>query len=275
MAGRLYSVVRYLHICNKSSILHESAFILGNLQVRHAGHAKWQNIAHTKGANDLARSKLFSKFALQMKSAIREGGPSVVSNTKLANIIEHAKKGNMPKASIQKVLDRALTANKDGKSFVLEFRSGITQACIKVDCMTDSPKRSKNLVMGAVKKFGYEETKVGMFFNEVGLITAKNKANGKTLTLDDAEEFAIEAGAEDVEIDEDGEFKFNCSGSTLRSVEKSLRDQGLDITASEIIHEPTNTVELDDKAMQVYTKMMAKLEEIEDVNEIYNNISNI
>jgi len=214
------------------------------------------------------------RLTMGMQACIREtGNPNPATNTALATLIDKAKKSNMPKATIQRVLDKAVNAAKNGQEVISEFRNSSSGVCLRIEGFVDNPKHFKNMLAGSVRKFGYAEPK-NSFFEGRGLILADGRVADRQLDLEEVEEHAIMAGAEEVELVEDG-VKFDCASEDLTTVTEELRQLGYSISVSQQQYHPTMPVSLkEDAELASFKKVMARLNQVEGVSAITNNIEN-
>merc|ERR1712212_1000426 len=117
---------------NKNLILSSAA-----LQLRLAGHAKWQNIASTKKKKDGEKSSLYGRFALMISKAVREGGPDPVSNLTLAKVLEQAKKNHVPKSTTDGTIAKCQKQLLNAKPHLFAYRNNLLNACLLIDAFTD------------------------------------------------------------------------------------------------------------------------------------------
>ncbi|XP_050524864.1 translational activator of cytochrome c oxidase 1 [Daktulosphaira vitifoliae] len=249
---------------------------VGNLIFkRNAGHNKWSNIKHIKGANDQQKSQLFQKFSRQMKIAIREQNDSnPETNSKLASIIEMAKKNSMPKDTILNALKTYSTSKAELVWFEIKGPKG---AILLIQGLTDNPKLLKQNLNTVVRKSGlaYCDSGAKHLFVHQGIIIAKPPA-----VMTDAEELcvehAIEAGAEEVETeDEDlepGYFKFICEPNALNKVRSKLESYNYEIIVAEEDHVARQKVKLNDVENDFINKFISNLETLPDIHQTYSNI---
>ena len=171
-----------------------------------AGHSKWANIQHRKGAQDKKRGKLFTKLIREVTVAARMGGGDIAANPRLRLAVDKAKAQSMPKDNIDRAIKRG-SGDQDGVDYV-EIRYegyGPGGTAVMVDCMTDNRNRTVADVRHAFSKFGGNlgaDGSVGYLFNHVGLLSYA--AGGDEDAIMEA---AIDAGAEDVVADSDGSIE--------------------------------------------------------------------
>lgn len=236
-----------------------------------AGHSKWANIQHRKGAQDKKRAKLFTKFGRELTIAAKEGGGDPSFNPRLRLAIEKAKAGNMPKDILERAIKKG-TGELEGVDFI-EMRYegyGPVGTAFIVDVVTDNKNRSASeLRMTFTRKGGNLGTDgaVAWMFKKQGVITVKSEGI-------DADEFmiaALEAGAEDVS-EENGVFEVITDYTEFQNVLESLKAAGYNYEEAEIAMNPENKVEITD--LDTAKKVMAlydALDDLDDVQEVYAN----
>lgn len=237
-----------------------------------AGHSKWANIQHRKGRQDEKRGKVWTRLTREIIVAARAGGADVAMNPRLRLAIEKAKAANMPADNIKRNVDKA-TGNLDGVTYE-EIRYegyGIGGAAIIVDCMTDNRVRTVAEVRHAFSKYGGNlgtEGSVAFQFKHCGqLVFAPGTSEDKVM------EVALEAGAEDVVTDDDGAIEVLTAPADFEAVKHALEAAGLKAEIAEVTMRAENTIELagDDAARM--QKLLDVIEDLDDVQEVYNNAS--
>merc|ERR1712212_97450 len=255
---------------NKNLILSSAA-----LQLRSAGHAKWQNIASTKKKKDNEKGTICNRYALMTLRAVREGGPDPVSNYTLAKVIEQANKNNIPKSTIDGIIAKSQKQMVDAKPHLLAYRNSLSNACLLIDAFTDKVARTRLSINAVLKKTGYmhvqDKTGITNMFKHTGVIITSNKIKDEEVSQDTAEEHAIEAGAEEVEM-MDNSVKFICAAEDRFTVNKSLLEFGYEIEEIDTTYEPTFPITLDQEAIDKLVDITEKLEELEDINAVYANV---
>lgn len=236
-----------------------------------AGHSKWANIQHRKGAQDKKRAKLFTKFGRELTIAAKEGGGDPNFNPRLRLAIEKAKAGNMPKDILERAIKKG-TGELEGVDFI-EMRYegyGPVGTAFIVDVVTDNKNRSASeLRMTFTRKDGNLGTDgaVSWMFKKHGLITVKSEDI-------DADEFmmaALEAGAEDV-VEENGVFEITTDYTEFQTVLENIKNAGYNYEEAEITMTAENKVEITD--LDTAKKVMAlydALDDLDDVQEVYAN----
>ena len=236
-----------------------------------AGHSKWSNIKHRKGAQDKKRAQLFTKLAKEVTIAAKEGGKDINFNPRLRLALEKAKKNSMPKDNIDRAIKKG-TGELAGVEYV-EIRYegyGPGGTAFIVEVVTDNKNRSASSVRSNFSKNGGtlgSDGAVAWDFEKKGQIIIKSEGL-------DADEFmmeAIEMGAEDVI--EDGEFFEVLTDPTeMHQIDEALRGAGFESEEAEIVMLPKNKVKVEDlETAEQVLKVYEALEDNEDVNDVYSN----
>jgi YebC/PmpR family DNA-binding regulatory protein len=234
-----------------------------------AGHSKWANIQHRKGKQDKLRSKMFSKLAKEITVAAKMGLPDPDMNPRLRLAVKAAKAVSMPKD----VIDRAIKKSQmgDGADYT-EIRYegyGVNGIAIIVETMTDNVNRTASNVRSYFSKAGGNLGTTGSVahsFDRVGEITYPASAgDGDTVML-----AALDAGAEDVESDDDGHWIY-CSVETLNEVSDALEKALGESTESKLIWKPQSRTEVDLDTAQKLMRLIDLLEEDDDVQTVTHN----
>ena len=234
-----------------------------------AGHSKWANIQHRKGKQDAIRSKMFSKLAKEITVAAKMGDPDPDKNPRLRLAVKAAKTQSMPKD----VIDRAIKKSQMGDaSDYTEIRYegyGAGGIAIIVEAMTDNLNRTASNVRSYFTKAGGNLGQTGSVshsFDRVGEISYPLSAGDADAVM----EAAIEAGADDVETDEDGHF-ITCTVENLSAVSDALEAALGESTESKLIWRPQSRTEVDLDTAQKLLKLVDLLEEDDDVQTVTHN----
>ncbi|MFT3689499.1 YebC/PmpR family DNA-binding transcriptional regulator [Paenirhodobacter sp.] len=234
-----------------------------------AGHSKWANIQHRKGKQDAIRSKMFSKLAKEITVAAKMGDPDPDKNPRLRLAVKAAKAVSMPKD----VIDRAIKKSQMGDAAdYTEIRYegyGPNGIAIIVEAMTDNLNRTASNVRSYFTKAGGNLGQTGSVshgFDRVGEISYPLTAGDVDTVL----EAALEAGADDVESDEDGHFIYT-SVETLSEVADALEKTLGEAAEAKLIWKPQTTTEVDLETAQKLMKLIDLLEEDDDVQTVTHN----
>ncbi len=234
-----------------------------------AGHSKWANIRHRKGAQDAKRGKIFTKLIKEITVAARLGGADVEANPRLRTAIDKAKAGNMPKDTIERAIKKG-SGDLDGVNYEEGTFEGYGPggAAVIVEFMTDNRTRTVADVRYIFSRnngsLGVSGS-VAFLFDRKGLILFDGEQDFDTLF-----EIALEAGAEDVK-EADGGYEIITDPSAFLAVRDALADRGLEWLSAEVTMIPQTTVQLEGKHAEQMLKLMDKLEDNDDVQNVYAN----
>ncbi|MBF6629544.1 MAG: YebC/PmpR family DNA-binding transcriptional regulator [Comamonas sp.] len=235
-----------------------------------AGHSKWANIQHRKGRQDEKRGRIWTRIIREIMVAARQGGGDLNANPRLRLAIEKAKAANMPADNIKRNIDKA-TGNLEGVTYE-EIRYegyGIGGAAIIVDTMTDNRVRTVADVRHAFNKYGGNmgtEGSVAFQFKHCGqIIFAPGTSEEKVM------EVALEAGADDVVVDEEGAIEVLTAPSDFETVKNALEAAGLHPEVAEVTMRAENTIGLQGDDADRMQKLLDVLEDLDDVQDVYHN----
>ena len=234
-----------------------------------SGHSKWSNIQHRKGRQDKKRGKLFSKLIREVTVAAKYGAdPS--ANPRLRAAIDKAKSQSMPKENIDRAISRG-SGEEEGFNFeeVTYEGYGPGGAAILIECMTDNRNRTVAEVRHALSKFGGNlgsDGSVSYFFEKVGLVTLTTVDN-KNQTM----EIAIDAGAEDIESNEDGSIEIITNPTDFLNVKESLVAEGINPEIAEVTMRASVSVSIGVKHAESMLKLLDVLEDLDDVQAVHSN----
>ncbi len=235
-----------------------------------AGHSKWANIQHRKGAQDKKRGKLFTKLIREITVAAKMGGGDFDANPRLRLAIDKAKAQSMPKDNIERAVKRG-AGEMDGADF-LEIRYegyGPGGTAVLVDCLTDNRNRTVAEVRHAFAKFGGNlgaDGSVSYLFNQVGQLMFPTGSDEDTLM-----EAAIDAGAEDVVTDEDGAIEVLTAPAEFEQVRDAMHAAGFEAENAQVTMRASTSAALGVKEAGSMIKMLDLLEDLDDVQEVYSN----
>jgi YebC/PmpR family DNA-binding regulatory protein len=235
-----------------------------------AGHSKWANIKHRKAAQDKKRGKLYTKLIREITVAARLGGGVVDDNPRLRAAVDKALGANMPKDTIERAIARGAGGGEgnDVEELVYEgYASG--GVAVLVEAMTDNRNRTVAEVRHAFNKYGGNlgtDGSVAYLFTRQGVINFAPGADEEALM-----DVALEAGAEDIEGDEDGGITVTTPWESLNQVVSELTEAGFEPDHSEVtmVASTTSACEVE-QARKVLTLIDA-LEDLDDVQEVYSN----
>ena len=235
-----------------------------------SGHSKWHNIQAKKGKADAARGKIFTKLGRELLIAVKEGGPDPAGNSKLKNVIAKCKAANMPNDTINNAIKKASTSNENYEEIVYEGY-GPNGVAVIVEASTDNKNRTAADVRHVFDKAGGNLGTTGCvsyMFNKKGIIVIEKAST--EMTEDDIMMLALDAGAEDFSA-EDEIYEITTEPSDFTAVREKLEESGLEFLEAEVQMVPTTTVQLDEKGVEKMERLIEKLEELDDVANIYHN----
>ncbi len=234
-----------------------------------AGHSQFKNIMHRKGRQDKVRSKLFSKFSKEITVAAKMGGPDVDANPRLRLAVNNAKSQSMPKDNIQRAINKSQAGEGDDYEEVRYEGYGPGGVAVIVEALTDNRNRTASTVRSTFGKYGGnlgETGSVGFMFERVGEITYKADAGDADTVM----MAAIEAGAEDVESNDDGHLII-CAFTDIGDVSSALEKQLGEAESVNPTWKPQTTAELDEDQAGTFMKLVEILEDDDDVQNVYSN----
>jgi YebC/PmpR family DNA-binding regulatory protein len=234
-----------------------------------AGHSQFKNIMHRKGRQDAVKSKMFSKLAREITVSAKMGVPDPDMNPRLRLAIQAAKAQSMPKDNIQRAINKAAGADTENYEEVRYEGYGPGGVALIVEVLTDNRNRSASNVRAAFTKAGGalgETGSVSFMWDRVGEIFYPPTAGD----ADKVMEAAIEAGADDVQSDEEGHTIY-CAFESIGEVSKALEAALGEAESVKIIWKPKNTVPVDEERAQSLMKLVGTLEEDDDVQNVYAN----
>lgn len=237
-----------------------------------SGHSKWHNIKNAKEKSDAQKGKIFTKIGREIAVAVKTGGADPETNGKLKDLISKAKQNNMPNDTISRSIKKA-----SGELGSINYEEcsyegyGVGGSAVIVRCLTDNKNRTAGDVRHAFDKFGGSLGSLGcvsFLFDRKGVLVLE-KGN---LSEDDVLLLALDADAEDVK-DEGDVYEIVCAPENLSDVKSKLEANGLSFISSEVEFIPQNYVDLDEKQCDTFQKMVDKLEESDDVQEVIHNVN--
>ncbi len=237
-----------------------------------AGHSHSANIKHRKNAVDAKRGKIFSKLARAIISAARQGGGDIEGNLKLKYAVEKAKAANMPKDNIERAIKRGSGEDKDASAFeeLMYEGYGPGGVAVMVSCLTDNRNRTAPDI-----KFIFERGhgnmgtsgSVSYMFDFRSVLVAETRGRGE----DELMELGLEAGAEDVLI-EDDVVTFLAGAADFLTVKTALEAKGVELASAETGYMPKNSIKVEDKADALRVlKLIDALEDNDDVQAVWSN----
>ena len=236
-----------------------------------AGHSKWKNIQHRKGAQDAKRGKIFTKIAVEITVAARISGPNPEDNPRLRVALGKAKAANMPKDNQQRAIKKG---SGQGGSVAYSEKSyegyGPGGVAVIVDCLTDNANRTVAEIRHAFSRAGGSlgtDGSVGWMFDRKGILVYEKE---KIPSFDALFELALENGAEDVK-EEDGQYEVVCEPNDFLTLKAALDGICDEPGFCEVCRIPTNYSEINAAKGESLDKMIQILEDNDDVQNVYHN----
>ncbi|GAA3534420.1 YebC/PmpR family DNA-binding transcriptional regulator [Zobellella aerophila] len=234
-----------------------------------AGHSKWANIKHRKAAQDAKRGKIFTKLIRELTTASREGGSDSGTNPRLRAAIDKALSNNMTRDTIDRAVKRG-AGELDGQVLetIVYEGYGPGGTAVMVECMTDNRNRTVSEVRHAFSRSGGNlgtDGSVAYLFEKKGVISYAD-ADEETVM-----EAALEAGAEDVVVNDDGSIDVYTLWEEFGTVKDALDAGGLVSENAEVTMIPSTNAELDEDTAPKFMRLIDMLEDLDDVQEVYHN----
>ena len=234
-----------------------------------AGHSKWANIKHRKAAQDAQRGKIFTNLIRELVTAAKIGGGDVSANPRLRAAVDKALSSNMTRDTINRAIERGVGGGDDTNMETRIYEGyGPGGTAVMVECLSDNANRTISQVRPSFTKCGGNlgtEGSVGYLFSKKGLILI---SQGEEDALMEA---AIEAGADDVQPQDDGSFEIYTAWEDLGSVRDAIEAEGFKIDNAEVTMIPSTTVDLDLETAPKLLRLIDMLEDCDDVQNVYHN----
>ena len=236
-----------------------------------SGHSKWSTIKRKKGALDAKRGKVFSRLAKEISVAAKLGGGDPDMNPRLRTVLLAAKAENMPKDNIERAIKKG-TGELPGVTYEEARYEGYGPGGVAliVDVLTDNKNRIVAEVRHLLTKWGGSMAETGAVvwnFEQKGSVTVPR--NG--MSEEEIFEKAIEAGAEDVDTENDDVFVITTEPHDLHAVTTALEEMGLTAGSAELIMQPKTTVRVEGNAASSVLRLMEALEDLDDVQNVFAN----
>ena len=235
-----------------------------------AGHSKWANIQHRKKAQDAKRGKLFTRLIREIVVAAKAGGSDLDSNPSLRTAVEKAKSQSVPRDAIDRAVKRG-AGELDGSDYE-EIRYegyGPVGIAFIVDCLSDNRNRTVAEVRHAFSKSGGnlgQSGSVAYMFNSLGVLLYSPDHDEDTIM-----EAALEAGAEDVIVDEDGSIEVLTAAEEYVAVKQAMTEAGFEPDESDLTMRASINTELELEDAEKVLRLVDMLEGSDDVQEVYYN----
>jgi len=235
-----------------------------------AGHSKWANIKHRKARQDAKRGKLWTKLIREITVAARLGGGAPEDNPRLRAAIDNGLGANMPRDTIDRAVARGAGGQDGADVEELTYEGyGPGGVAILIEAMTDNRNRTVAEVRHAFSKHGGNlgtDGSVAFLFDRRGLISFAPEADEEAVM-----EAALEAGADDIEEEEDGSLLVTTPWDMLGQVVDGLKTAGLEPDNAEVNMVPSTAVDCDLELARTIIRLIDALEELDDVQNVYSN----
>lgn len=235
-----------------------------------AGHSKFANIKHRKAAQDAKRGKIFTKLIREIVVAAKEGGAEAENNPRLRAAIDKALSNNMTRDTINRAVTRGAGGDgEDNMETVIYEGYGPAGTAVMVECMTDNRNRTVSAVRHAFSKAGGNlgtDGSVSYLFDKKGVISY---APG--LDEDAVMEAALEAGADDVETNDDGSIDVYTTPKEFGAVKDAMDAAGFEAANAEVTLVPSTKADLDITTAPKLMRLIDVLDDLDDVQEVYHN----
>jgi len=235
-----------------------------------AGHSKWANIRHRKGAQDARRGKIFTKLIKEITVAVKSGGPDADTNPRLRLALQNARGQNMPKDNIERAIKKA--SGEDGTEYVETTFEGYGPdgIAVFVECATDNNTRTVGNVRSYFKKFGGNLGKDGCLefvFDRKGIFSLdQGELNEDDFTME-----MIDGGAEEVEF-EDETVTVTTAMEDFGSLQKKLQEIDIEPKEAGLQRIPLTMKDIDHDTFETFSKLIDALEDDDDVQKVYHNV---
>lgn len=237
-----------------------------------AGHSKWANIKHRKGAQDAKRGKIFTRIIKELSVAAKEAGADPETNPRLRTAIQNAKGANMPKDTMERAIKKA--TDKDATSYTEVTLEGYASngVAVFVECTTDNNNRTVGNVRSYFNKYGGNLGTNGsleFIFDRKGVFVLN--AEQLALELEELEMELIDGGLEALE--QEGEvITLYTDFADFSNMQKQLEALNIEAKSAELQRIPNNTKALDVDKSKSVLRLIDKIEEDDDVQHVFHNL---
>ena len=237
-----------------------------------SGHSKWHNIAAKKGKADAARGKVFTKLGRELLIAVKQGGPDPAGNSKLKDVIAKCKAANMPNDTINNAIKKASgEGNSANYEEVVYEGYGPNGVAVIVNASTDNRNRTAADIRHVFDKAGGNLGTTGCvsyMFEKKGVIVIEKEST--SMSEDDLMLLAIDAGAEDFEA-QDECYEITTAPENFSAVREELEKNNLEFVEAEVRMVPNTYVKLSEKDAERMENFLEKLDDLDDVSDVYHN----
>ncbi|MBN1465338.1 YebC/PmpR family DNA-binding transcriptional regulator [candidate division KSB1 bacterium] len=235
-----------------------------------SGHSKWSTIKRKKGAKDAERGRIFTRLIKEITVAARHGGGDETANPRLRTAIQAARTANMPLKNIENAIKKG-TGELPGVTYdeVVYEGYGPGGVAIYLEALTDNRNRTVAEIRHLLTRYGGslgENGSVAWMFHRKGIISVP----AAQTTEDDLMMIALDAGADDIEREDDA-FLLKADIASFEAVKETLEKNGITYKSAELTMEPKNTIPVEGKQAEQVLRLMDALEEHDDIQSIYAN----
>lgn len=235
-----------------------------------AGHSKWANTKHRKAAQDAKRGKIFTKIIRELVTAAKLGGGDTATNPRLRAAVDKALSNNMTRDTLNRAIARGVGGDDDANMETIVYEGyGPGGTAVMVECLSDNRNRTVSEVRHAFTKTGGNlgtDGSVSYLFTKKGVISFEPGLDEDTIM-----EAALEAGADDVEVFDDGAIDVYTTPESFGDVKDALTAAGFNSQNAEVALIPSTKADLDAENAPKLLKLIDMLEDCDDVQEVYHN----
>lgn len=236
-----------------------------------SGHSKWSTIKRKKGALDAKRSNIFSKLIKEITVAVKDGGADPEGNPRLRLAISNAKGQSMPKDNIERAISKG--KDKDSANFIETTFEGYLAhgIAVYIECTTDNNQRTVSTVRSIFNRYsgslGTNGSLAFLFDRKGVFIVPKGD-----IDQDEFEMELIDAGAEEMELEDDGFFHITTSMEDFGSMAKKLEELNIEPESADLERIPNDAKTLSVESAQKILKVIDLFEEDDDVQKVFHNL---
>ena len=235
-----------------------------------AGHSKFKNIMHRKGAQDKKRAKVFSRLGREISVSVKTGGVDPESNIRLRSAITSAKSLNMPKDNIERAIKKGEGNDPDSNYEEVRYEGyGPNGVAIIVEAMTNNKNRTAAEIRSIFTKSGGnlgESGSVSFGFKRLGIICLEKKFASEEELFD----FVVDSGSEDIETNQE-EYIIFCEQSILHILNEKIISKFGQTSSAELIWKSENTIDVEKDTAEKLFRLLNTLEDNEDVQGVSSN----
>jgi YebC/PmpR family DNA-binding regulatory protein len=234
-----------------------------------SGHNKWSKIKHKKAKTDAQKGKMFSKIVKEIMIAVKLGGADVSANTRLTLAMQKAKQANMPNDNVSRAIQKGSDIGGDNYEEIMFEAYGPFGVAMIIETLTDNRNRTVPIIkfiLGKANGSLASKGAVSYLFDQKGLILFE-----PGVSEEEVMDVATNAGAEDVDLKEDGSIEVVSEAGDLNICQKAFEQAGLEYVSASLEMIPRNTVSLDEDQAEKILRLVDTLEEDDDVQNVYAN----